>query len=164
MKKFIEPALIMVDELRMEPVYAASGYTPDEPDGPENGPGGDWEITTDWTHHNTGHLSGLAIKAKYKGTTQGDVLTATFICHGFKLSRILSSSGFPVSNVSETGFTVTRYNHFNPGESVVFNLEITCKNSAYNKDNPNGEGAVADTCNPSTEAGVWVECISYTSA
>ena len=164
MKKFVEPTLIVMEDLRMEPVYAASGSVPVEPDGPGNGPGGNWDITTSWTHHNTGHLSGLQIRASYKGDTQGDVLSADFVVHGFKLASILSSSGFPVSNVSETGFTVTRYNHFNPGESVVFNLEITCKNSNFNKDNPNGEGAVADTSNPATEAGVWVSCVSYTSA
>ena len=65
-------------------------------------------------------------------------ITMTFICIGFKLASVKDSSGYMVSNVSESGFTIYRNGHFNPNERIEFNIQITAADSPYH-------GSVAQT-------------------
>ena len=136
MKKFEAPVLEVIEDFAMEPVYALSG-TPETPDTPDT-PDGDWKIWTEWRNHNTGSHSELAIIAKNDGKLSGDGITMTFICIGFKLASVKDSSGYMVSNVSESGFTIYRNGHFNPNERIEFNIQITAADSPYH-------GSVAQT-------------------
>ena len=126
MKKFEAPVLEVIEDFAMEPVYALSG-TPDTPDKPD----GDWDITTYWPSHNSGSHSVLAIVANNTGSLSGDCITMEFLCKGFKLSTISNTSGYQASIINDKTFKIYRNGHFNPGERIEFNIELTASDTNY---------------------------------
>lgn len=152
MKKFETPVLEVVESFTMEPVYAISGK-PDTPHEHED-PKGDWKIWTEWRNHNSGSHSELAIIGVHSGSHSGNTLTMDFCCCDFKLDYVKDNSGYAVSNVSETGFTITRNNFFNPTERFEFNIQLVAKDSQYH-------GAIGQTNCPCPAR---VICVSYTES
>ena len=150
MKEFNSPSFTELNNVFAEPIYAASGTseTSTETTTPSDG---DWDITCEWRNHNTGHHSELAIKGKHHGTTSGNTLTMNLYVNGFKLDTIKDNGGYPVSNVCETGFTITRNNFYNANDQFEFNIQLTAKDSLYN--GSVGKTGEATTCS--------VICTSY---
>lgn len=131
MKNYVAPHLEVINE-RVEGIYAISG-NPSDPDPepmPPPTPDG-WGIHCEYRNHNSGSHSEVAIIAMNNGSKSGDCLTMHFSISDFRLDCIKDSSGYTVSNVSETGFTIIRNGHFNPGERIEFNLQIIAKDSQY---------------------------------
>lgn len=153
MKNFVIPEIEDLSEVVLEPVYTASGWTPENP--PEDPtPKGDWDISTHWCNHNSGSHSELAIVGVHSGKTCGESITMVFQCIGFCLNKVKDNGGFIVSNETESGFTITRFGHFNPTERFEFNIQVTAKDSLYH-------GAVGKT--GEQVVGKSVKCISYFS-
>lgn len=130
MKKFEAPVLEIVDELTMEPVYAASGYVPKDDDKPTPC-GGDWDIHPDWRGHNSGGHSELHIGGHNNGKCSGEGITMHFQCVGFKLDYVKDTSGYQVFNVNENSFSMYRQGHFNPGETIGFVIQLVAKDTQY---------------------------------
>ena len=150
MKKFEKPVFAECSEFT-EGIYASSGWVPVTP--PDT-PKGDWVIECDWANHNSGSHSELKIKGHNYGNLSGDCLTMHFRIMDFRLDTIKDMGGMIFSNISESGFTITRNNHFNPNENFEFNIQITCKNSPY-------EGSVGKTGEYCPHK---VHCVSYFTA
>ena len=131
MKEFVKPIIAECEDLT-EGIYAASGYDPIvPPEVPPPTPVNEWNIRCEYRNHNSGSHSEVAIIGNNYSSSSGEGLLMTFQIRGFRLDTIKDSSGYDVSNVSETGFTIFRRGHFNPGERVEFNIHITCKDSPY---------------------------------
>ena len=152
MKKFNAPTLTVVDGYALEPVYACSGT--ETTDKTEEKTDGDWDVTCEWRNHNTGHHSELAIKGKHHGDCSGNTLKMDMVCNGFKLDSIKDNGGYPVSNVCESGFTITRNNFYNATDQFEFNIQLTCEDSPY-------QGSVTKT---GSTTSCKVICSSYTGA
>ncbi len=152
MKNYSSPELTELSSI--EGIYADSGsYHMDPP--PEDGGDDDgWNIRCEWRNHNTGHHSELAIIGEHHGKLSGESMTMNMRVDGFRLDYIKDCGGMIVTNVSESGFTITRHNHFNATERFEFNIQITCKNSPY-------EGSVGKTGEYCPHK---VHCVSYFTA
>ena len=152
MKSFKAPTLTVVDGYALEPVYACSGTKNTEE--VEDKTQGDWDMTTHWCNHNSGRHSELAITGVHHGDCSGETVTMNMQCVGFKLAAIKDNGGWPVCNVTENGFTITRNNHYNATDRFEFNIQITASDSNYH-------GAVGKTGEACSES---VICTSYTGA
>lgn len=154
MKRFESPVLETVTEVEgMERAFVGSGITPgNDPDKPVVPAEGCWKITTEWRNHNSGSHSELAIIGNHQGDHMGESITMNFAVQGFKLATVKDSSGYLVSNVSETGFTITRNNHYNGTDRFEFNIQLTASDSSYS-------GAVGVTGQPCPHQ---VICTGYT--
>ncbi len=130
MKNYEKPIIDNVG-IVTEGVYAASGSVPAVPIEPIVPKLVDWEIKCSYCNHNTGSHSEVKIDAHNYGTKSGEGITMFFVVRGFKLDTVKDSSGYVVSNVTETGFTIYRKGHFNPNENIVFVIQITAKDSKY---------------------------------
>lgn len=134
MKDYCFPEITVIGD-SMEGVYAASGFVPGEPPITPipvipSTPEGDWRITCEFRNHNSGSHSEVAIIAKNNGTKSGECLIMHIGLTGNKfLKAVPDTSGYSVSNVSPTGFTITRNGHFNPNERVEFNIQVTTDQS-----------------------------------
>lgn len=176
MKNYNSPEVKIIDEF-IESVYASSGEPgpgPNPGPGPDPGPGpnpgprpdpgpgpnpsGDWDIHCEYRNHNSGSHSEVAIIAINKGQKSGDNLKMDFrVGSDIKLSYVKDSSGYLVSNVTETGFTIYRNGHFNPNERIEFNIQIVVSYTSHphKNDHLGAVGITGDYCPCS------IECYSY---
>lgn len=152
MRGYERPTITEFNE-SMEYICAASG-TPNVPTvTPIETPPTEWDINCSYCNHNSGSHSEVKISAHNYGKSSGEVLSMTFRVEGFKLDKVIDSSGFTVTNVTEYGFTVTRNNHFNPGENVAFVIQIT---------GDNGSGKVGAVGTTGVDMPCTIYCTSYT--
>lgn len=148
--KFEAPAMDELAWVKTEETYVGSGNPTPTPV-PEPTPDGDWTITAEWRNHNSGSHSELAIKGLHHGNHTGNTLTMYMAVRGFKLEKVKDCGGMQVSNVSESGFTITRNNFYNPTDNFEFNIQITASDSKYH-------GAIGVTGSPCAES---VVCVRY---
>ncbi|MBE5936666.1 MAG: hypothetical protein E7265_01395 [Lachnospiraceae bacterium] len=132
MRNYTAPNLTEINDI-VEGVYASSGAMVTEPPLPTAAPNTivDWDISCSYRNHNSGSHSEVAIIGLNMGNNSGDSILMNFLVSGFRLDTVKDSSGYPVSNVTETGFTIFRPGHFNPNERFEFNIQITAKDSPY---------------------------------
>lgn len=121
MVNYAKPEMNYVSGLA-EGVYADSGKKPGD-DG--------WTATTEYRNHNSGSHSEVHIKATHSGKKEGNTVVMDFVVKDMRLEAIVDNGGATVSNVCETGFTLTRTGHFNPTDNIEFNIQITIKDSPY---------------------------------
>ena len=134
MKDYCFPEITVIGD-SMEGVYAASGFVPGEPPITPipvipSTPEGDWRITCEFRNHNSGSHSEVAIIGVHNGTKPGESITMNIGVMGNKLLKeVKDNGGYPVSNVSPTGFTITRNGHFNGTDRFEFNIQVTTEQS-----------------------------------
>lgn len=132
-KNFINPQILECDIENTEHNFGKGSGS--------NGQG-DWDIHCEYCQHNTGSHSEVRITGHHNGQHQGDVLKLTCVMkNGFRIKEVRETSGIPVSNVTENGFTLTRYNHFNPNENVGFLIQLVVYNG-HNLNDKTGKGCV----------------------
>lgn len=146
MKNYESPVLLD-SMITLEGVYAASGSIPEEP--PEQ-PTGGLNVRCEFRNHNSGSHSEVAIIVEPQNVS-GECITMSFVINGYRLDTVKDSGGYPVSNVSESGFTICRREHFNATDRIEFNIQITIKDSKYH-------GSVGET---GKEIPCPIYCTSY---
>jgi len=139
MKNYEKPILIDMND-QVEGVYAASGVAPT----PTPPTFGSLDIHCHFCNHNSGSHSEIAVVCEKHGGKSFDGIIMNFHIKDFRLDIVKDNSGFPVSNVSENGFTIFRQGHMNENDRFEFNIQVTCKDSKYH-------GSVGKT-------GDWLPC------
>lgn len=129
MKNYESPVLLD-SMITLEGVYAASGSIPEEPSVPPETPTGGLNVRCEFRNHNSGSHSEVAIIVEPQNVS-GECITMSFGIRDYRLDTVKDSSGYQVSNVSETGFTICRPGHFNATDRIEFNIQITIKDSPY---------------------------------
>ncbi len=131
MKEFQMPELVEVNNLYIEPVYAASGLIPTTPEKEyeSSGGNGDFKVETEWCNHNSGSHSEIKIHIHNYGKDSGDNIHMSFFIRDFRLDSIIPGDGCLIlSNLSENHFDLARVGrHFNPGEDIQFVMQLKCK-------------------------------------
>lgn len=145
MKEFINASVTEVTDLS-EGVFAGSGAIPTPP-GTEPTPTPtpvdecwtNWECR--WDGHNSGGHSVCHVSANHCGNHSGECLIMNFRTN-FPIKEVKNASGFPISNVGTHTFTLTRNNHFNPGENIGFCFEIVTSADMYDEGGNKLHGAI----------------------
>lgn len=123
MREFISPDIEVMDDIVLEPVYAASGGTYIKKEG-------DPDIYTQFKGHNSGSHSELALIVVNPGKA-GECIVIDFVCKGCRLDYVKDAGGIGISGVCENGFTATRRGHFNANDRIELNIQVVVKDSPY---------------------------------